>query len=256
MHSSKESEIRRYYTALYHAWGAQHWWPAESPFEVIVGAYLTQNTAWTNVERALTNLRKARALSMEGIRKTRLTRIERLIRPSGYFRQKARRLKNFVAFLDKNFEGSLDKLFSQPTSKLREILLDLNGVGPETADSILLYAGNHPVFVVDAYTRRILERHEILPGNTDYEEVRQLFERALAPVTKEQNMHPAPLAAPATTMRGVAHPPSAMSTAQRTAVAQVYNEMHGLIVGVGKYHCGKSKPKCDDCPLQPFLPRR
>lgn len=168
----KEDQLREYYRALYHAWGAQHWWPADTRFEVIVGAYLTQNTAWRNVERALSNLRAARVLSIEGIRGLRLARLERLIRPSGYFRQKAKRLKTFVAFLDHECGGSLDTLFSQPTDKLREELLNLNGVGPETADSILLYAGNHPVFVVDAYTRRILHRHEILPQKTNYEDIR------------------------------------------------------------------------------------
>jgi endonuclease-3 related protein len=251
----KEREIRDYYGTLYRAWGPQHWWPAESAFEVIVGAYLTQNTAWTNVERALINLRNAEALSLEGIRRARLTTLERLVRPSGYFRQKARRLKTFVAFVDKSYEGSLDRLLSQPPGELREQLLTLNGIGPETADSILLYAGNHPVFVVDAYTRRVLERHMILPAGTDYEEIRQLFERALAPIADDQESHPAPLDLPASPFRGAAHPPSAMSIAQRKAVVQVYNEMHGLIVGVGKNYCGKSKPKCDDCPLQAFLPR-
>ncbi|HWJ49333.1 MAG TPA: hypothetical protein VNS62_16875, partial [Candidatus Udaeobacter sp.] len=137
--------IRNYYAALYGVWGPQHWWPAETQFEVIVGAYLTQNTAWTNVERALVNLRQANLLSVEGIRAVKLSRLQRLIRPSGYFRQKAKRLKTFVAFLDDQYEGSLQKLFSEPTEELREELLALNGVGPETADSILLYAGNHPV---------------------------------------------------------------------------------------------------------------
>src|SRR5581483_8065734 len=155
-------QIRKYYGALFSAWGAQHWWPAETQFEVIVGAYLTQNTAWTNVERALSNLRAAGALSVDAMRAMRLARLERLIRPSGYFRQKAQRLKIFIAFLDRQYRGSLENMFSQPTEKLRKELLALNGVGPETADSILLYAGNHPVFVVDAYTRRILDRHAIL----------------------------------------------------------------------------------------------
>src|SRR3954471_24031928 len=193
--------IRNYYAALYQSWGPQHWWPAETQFEVIVGAYLTQNTAWTNVERALANLRGAQLLSTEGIRRVTLSRLERLIRPSGYFRQKAQRLKTFVAFLDDRYEGSLQKMFSQSTEKLREELLGLNGIGPETADSILLYAGNHPVFVVDAYTRRILERHSILPENTTYEEIRQLFERALQPVAVEQEHHPMPLDAPLNSTR-------------------------------------------------------
>jgi len=248
----KESELRHYYHALYRAWGAQYWWQAETRFEVIVGAYLTQNTAWTNVELALANLRTAQILSVEGIRGVRLGRLERLIRPSGYFRQKAARLKRFVAFLDNKYGGSLDRLFAQSTDMLREELLSLNGVGPETADSILLYAGNHPVFVVDAYTRRVLDRHKILPEKTEYEEIRSLFQQALAPVAHEQQQTPAPQFEAG--FRGAAHPPSAMSTATRTAVVQVYNEMHGLIVGVGKNYCRKSQPKCDGCPLQRFLP--
>src|SRR5579862_5043218 len=253
--SSNANELRRYYDVLYGAWGAQHWWPAETRFEVIVGAYLTQNTAWTNVERALDNLRRAQLLSVDGIRKVRRARLERLIRPSGYFRQKAQRLKTFVAFLDKQYGGSLDEMFSQPTAKLREELFALNGVGPETADSILLYAGNHPVFVVDAYTRRILDRHGILPEKTAYEEIRQLFQSALESVAQRQQDAPFSLASHLESgLRGAAHAPSAMSTSRRTALVQVYNEMHGLIVGVGKNHCGKSQPKCDECPLQPFLP--
>jgi endonuclease-3 related protein len=251
----KSSEVLQYYRALYHAWGAQHWWPAETRFEVIVGAYLTQNTAWTNVELALAKLRIECVLSVEGIREVSLGRLQRLIRSSGYFRQKATRLKTFVSFLDKKYGGSLDELFAQPTEKLREELLSLNGVGPETADSILLYAGNHPVFVVDAYTRRILDRHGILPEKTNYEEIRELFQRLLAPIAEQQETIPAKtVASLESRFRGAAHPPSAMSTASRTALVQVYNEMHGLIVGVGKNYCGKSKPKCDQCPLQPFLP--
>lgn len=249
-----ENEIRKYYRVLNRAWGVQHWWPAESQFEVIVGAYLTQNTAWTNVERALQNLRDAQLLNIEGIRRVRITRLERLVRPSGYFRQKARRLKTFVRFLDKNYEGSLEKMFSQPTKSLREELLGLNGVGPETADSILLYAGNHPVFVVDAYTRRILERHAILSGKTEYEEIRDLFQRALGPLAdehEEQSVEPIPHVDAG--FRGATHPPSAMSTAHRTALVQTYNEMHGLIVGVGKHYC-KTKAVCDGCPLRSFLP--
>jgi endonuclease III related protein len=250
-----EEEIRSYYAALSREWGPQHWWPAESPFEVIVGAYLTQNTAWINVERALENLRRSKLLSLDGIRSVKLAQLERLIRPSGYFRQKAARLKTFIKFLDARHEGSLQKLFSEPTERVREDLLALNGVGPETADSILLYAGNHPVFVVDSYTRRILVRHGILPETSAYEEIRQLFQKALGPIATEQERTPARQPQPLETgFRGAAHPPSAMSTAHRTALVQVYNEMHGLIVGVGKTFCRKSKPACDSCPLRRFLP--
>lgn len=251
------AELRNYYAALYRVWGAQHWWPAETPFEVVVGAYLTQNTAWINVERALTNLRHADLLGIDGIRSVKTSRLQRLIRPSGYFRQKAARLKTFVRFLDDCYEGSLQKFFSEPTEKIRQELLSLNGVGPETADSILLYAGNHPVFVVDAYTRRILDRHEVLPEKADYEGIRQLFETSLQLIATEQEYNPSNVSPPlGSGIRGAAHPPSAMSTARRTALVQVYNEMHGLIVGVGKNYCRKSKAACEGCPLQKFLPAK
>jgi endonuclease III related protein len=249
----KAESIRTYYHSLFRAWGAQHWWPAQTPFEVIVGAYLTQNTAWTNVERALANLRAARLFSVAGIRRVPLQELERQIRPSGYFRQKAQRLKTFVAFLDRRFGGSLKRMFEEETSNLREELLNLNGVGPETADSILLYAGNHPVFVVDAYTRRILARHEILPAESDYEDVRHLFEHALNSIVLEESSKSLGKR-PKLEIGIPIHAPSPMSTARRTALAQVYNEMHGLIVAVGKHHCHKSQPHCDGCPLQPYLP--
>lgn len=254
--ATSEHHIRSYYYTLFQVWGAQHWWPAQSRFEVIVGAYLTQNTAWTNVEKALTNLRAARLLSMAGLRRASLPEIERAIRPAGYFRQKAKHLKLFVGFLDQRYGGSLTKMFGRPTEALREELLNLRGIGPETADSILLYAGNHPVFVVDAYTRRILARHGILPEKGPYEEIRNLFEQALAPLARivadSGNGRTQHLAA---ALPGAAHPPSAMSTAKRTALTQVYNEMHGLIVGVGKHYCRKSQARCDECPLQKFLPQ-
>lgn len=253
---AKGNQIRSYYRVLYETWGPQHWWPAQSQFEVIVGAYLTQNTAWTNVEKALANLRKVRLLNVSGIRRVSLTELEGLIRPAGYFRQKAKRLKLFVEFLDRQYNGSLAMLFERPTRELREELLNLHGVGPETADSILLYAGNHPVFVVDAYTRRILARHEILPEKAAYDEIRELFERALAPLAESStDAGEMPKQGLATGISGAAHPPSAMSTAKRTALAQVYNEMHGVIVGVGKNYCRKSQARCDECPLQKFLPR-
>ncbi len=252
----KERQIRNYYDALYRAWGAQHWWPAQSRFEVIVGAYLTQNTAWTNVEKAMANLRAARLLSVAGIRRVPLARLQRFIRPAGYFRQKAQRLKLFVRFLDRRYRGSLPRMFAQPTGELREELLALNGIGPETADSILLYAGNHPVFVVDAYTRRILARHEILPEDASYGQIRELFDRALAPVGESVAGSERVSGQLEKKVGGAAHPPSAMSTVQRTALVQVYNEMHGLIVGVGKNYCRKSQARCDDCPLREFLPSR
>ncbi len=251
----KEQEIRIYYNTLFRAWGRQHWWPARSPFEVVVGAYLTQNTAWTNVEKAMVNLRQTRVLSVAGIRRIPLRTLQRLIRPAGYFRQKARRLKLFVKFLDHRYAGSLARMFAQPTTALREELLALNGIGPETADSILLYAGNHPVFVVDAYTRRVLGRHQILPEDSSYEQVRELFEGGLASVAESATDFP-PHEQRRQTTGGSAHPPSTMSTTKRSSLVQVYNEMHGLIVGVGKNYCRKSQARCDQCPLREFLPSR
>jgi endonuclease-3 related protein len=239
-----ELQIRKIYQALLRAWGPQHWWPAQSRFEVIVGAYLTQNTAWTNVERAMANLRADRALSLDAIRQLPLGELEKLIRPAGYFRQKAARLKRFIEFLDSRYAGSLAQMFAQPTEKLRTELLALTGVGRETADSILLYAGNHPVFVVDAYTRRVLHRHRILPANADYDEARSLVERALGDL---------PAQATTTSPSPLAHLPSRMSRATRSAAAQHFNEMHGLLVCVGKLHCRKADPECDGCPLACFL---
>jgi endonuclease III related protein len=247
-------QIQRYYRALFEAWGPQNWWPARSRLEVIVGAYLTQNTAWTNVETALANLRSARVLSVKGIGKVPLTELEQLIRPSGYFRQKAQRLKTFVAFLDREYAGSLTRMFARPTAQLREELLALNGIGPETADSILLYAGNHPVFVVDAYTRRIFARHAIVSDDATYEDVRQLFENSLAQLAASGVDSQGSTQQLAAGLPNAPHPPSRMSAATRTALTQVYNEMHGLIVGVGKNYCKKSQPHCDGCPLQTFLP--
>jgi endonuclease III related protein len=267
---NREAQIRAYYSALAAVWGPQHWWPAQSRFEVIVGAYLTQNTAWTNVERAFANLRRARVLSLNGIRDIPIAELETLIRSAGYFRQKAQRLKTFIAYLDASYRGSLDRMFAQPTEKLREELLALNGVGPETADSILLYAGNHPVFVVDAYTRRILDRHAILTHACPYEDFRNLFERALAEVHERSGAAPfavrggcvqtapEPYASGAPkdgeVVRGAAHRPSRMSLTSRSPLVQTFNEMHALIVGVGKNHCFNRNPDCERCPLRPFLP--
>ncbi len=258
---SREEAIRTYYRALFETWGPQNWWPARSQFEVIVGAFLTQNTSWNNVEIALANLRAAHVLSIRGIRNIALGKLEQLIRPSGYFRQKARRLKTFIEFLDGRYGGSLKRMFASPTMKLRVELLALNGAGPETADSILLYAGNHPVFVVDAYTERVLTRHGILPNTASYEDVRNLFEQALAPLAEpERSCHETSNQRSAEGLSGASHArfshrPSRMSAAKRTALTQVYNEMHGLIVVAGKNYCKKSQALCDGCPLQRYLPR-
>jgi endonuclease-3 related protein len=159
-----------------------------------------------------------------------------------------------VAFLDERYSGSLTRMFARPTEDLRQELLALNGVGPETADSILLYAGNHPVFVVDAYTRRILARHEILSEKTPYEEIRELMEAELTPLASEGFTEAGEMPDEKPVPSRAAHSPSPMSTAKRGALVQVYNEMHGLIVGVGKSYCLKSQPRCDQCPLQRYLP--
>ncbi len=240
--------MRVIYRKLARSWGRQHWWPAETPFEVIVGAILTQNTSWTNVERAMANLRSAGVLNADGIRQLPLLKLQALVRPSGYFRQKAQRLKNFVAFLDARHGGSLPQMFATPTEQLRAELLTQNGIGPETADSILLYAGNHESFVVDAYTRRILERHLAVSAKAKYDEIRNLIERALR---REQ---PVESNRPNRKERPRVHQASAMSTAQRSPRAQVYNEMHGLLVQVGKHYCLKQQPKCEICPLGSMLP--
>ena len=245
--SSPEAQIRAYYETLYCAWGPQHWWPAHSRFEVIVGAYLTQNTSWTNVDIALRRLREAKLLNLAGIRKVSLARLQNLIRPAGYFRQKAARLKTFIRFVEQRYGGSLTRLFAQPTPSLREELLALNGIGPETADSILLYAGQHPVFVVDTYTRRILERHGLTSAKASYDQVRELCEAALKNVVSPT--------LPLELKYALAHRPTPLSRTHRTPIAQVYNDMHGLIVNVGKQYCLKSKPRCEQCPLQKYLPR-
>jgi endonuclease-3 related protein len=238
-------EIPQYYTALLARYGPQNWWPARSRYEVIVGAYLTQNTNWSNVEKAMANLRRARRLSVSAMRKLPLDELEQLVRPSGYFRQKARNLKTFISFLDRQYSGSLSRMFAQPTEKLRAELLELTGVGPETADSILLYAGNHPVFVVDAYTCRVLLRHGIIGEKTGYEEIRAMIEHAISSaeagslVVKDSGSDPR-------------HPVSRMSGSARSALAQHYNELHALIVRVGNHYC-RAKPICEGCPLQTFL---
>ena len=195
------------------------WWSAKTPFEVIVGAIMVQNTAWTNVKRVIENLRKEHVLSVAAIERIAVARLGRLIRSSGYFRQKAKKLKAFVRFLRRDFGGSLKKMFAVPTMELREKLLKVHGIGPETADSILLYAGHHPIFVIDAYTRRILTRHDLMHDKASYDEVREYFEGSLPRDTR------------------------------------LYNEYHALVVNIGKKWCRNKNPKCAECPLGPLLPQ-
>ncbi len=251
----REQAIRAFYGALYRAWGPQDWWPARTRFEVVAGAFLTQNTSWNNVERALQALRAAGALSVAGIRRTPKARLERLLRPAGYFRQKAARLKNFVRHLDRAHGGSLARLLAQPTAKLRQELLELNGIGPETADSILLYAGGHASFVVDAYTRRVLERHEIIGTKAGYEEIRELCERAFEgePEAMAGKVRHSGRRRPGT-QGSLRSPKFEVRTAGPKA--RVFNEYHALLVEAGKRHCRKSEARCTGCPLERFLGKR
>lgn len=211
-------ELLRYYETMSGALGPMHWWPAQTPFEVIVGAILTQSTAWANVERAIANLYAAKLLAPAAMGRVSFSRLAALVRPSGYFRQKTKKLKAFVRFLETNFGGSLKRMFQTPTAELREKLLAVHGIGPETADSILLYAGSHPVFVVDAYTHRIFGRHELVDGKPDYERVRTFVEASIP----------------------------------RDPV--LFNEFHALIVNTGKNWCRKTAPRCYACPLRELLP--
>jgi len=199
------------YQRLFDHYGNRHWWPAESPFEVIIGAILTQNTNWHNVEKAIANLRQADALTIDAIFKLKREKLEQLIRPSGFFRQKAERLHLFCYYLQEHHQGSLDHIFAQDLNLVRDELLRLKGIGPETADSILLYAGQRPSFVVDAYTHRLFQRLGILAGTEKYAFVRDLF----------------------------------MSNLPEDI--QLYNEYHALIVIHCKDFCRK-KPLCHHCP--------
>ncbi len=201
------------YKKLYKFYSSQKWWPADTRFEVIVGAILTQNTSWKNVEKAIKNLKKANVLSSPyRIGRLKKGELSRLIKPAGYYNVKAERLKNFLTFLTAEYSGSLNKLSHQKTEKLRQELLGVNGIGPETCDSILLYAFKRPVFVVDAYTKRIFERHKICNKDLDYHQIQKIF----------------------------------MDNLPRNY--KLYNEYHALIVRLGKEVCRKL-PNCKICPL-------
>lgn len=203
---------------MLHALGPQGWWPGRTRFEVIVGAILAQNTAWTNVARAIANLRQARVLTPKALVALPAPKLARLVQPSGYYRTKAARVKRFLRFLRARYALNLSRMFAERPSKLREELLAVSGIGPETADSILLYAGGVPVFVVDAYTRRILGRHGLIRADATYDAVQALF---------TENLPPDPA---------------------------LYNEYHALLVAVGKDFC-RPLPRCARCPLRPDLER-
>ncbi len=211
------AKLHRIYTRLLTAYGPQRWWPAETTFEVVIGAYLTQNTSWRAVERSIANLAAAHCLTIDGLRAVPEDELRTLIRPSGYMIRKAAALKAFVAMLDRDHAGRLDLLAAQPAATAREALLRLPGVGPETADAILLYALGHPVAVVDEYLRRVVTRHGLLPAKAKYLEIQSLALSTFAGEPIESH---------------VRH----------------HNEFHALIVEVGKRHCGPT-PRCAGCPL-------
>lgn len=215
MGKKERSTLTEIYTRLLEAFGPQHWWPAQTQFEVIVGAILTQNTNWKNVEKALTNLKCKKLLSPKAFQNISQSQLAALIKPAGYFNIKSKRLKNFISFLFKEYGGSLRKMGKEDCSILRQKLLSVNGIGPETADSILLYAFNNPVFVVDAYTKRILYRHNIIDHRENYNAVQNMFMRSL-----KRNV-------------------------------QMFNEYHALIVQLGKDHC-RVNPRCEQCVLNDF----
>ena len=212
--------LRNFHDQLAAAYGLQQWWPAQTPLEVIVGAYLTQNTSWRSVERSIANLVEHGVMNLNGLRAMQADELRTLIRPSGYMVRKAAAIKAFVAFLDRDHGSSLARLAAQPTSVVRRQLLDLPGVGEETADAILLYALLHPVAVVDEYLRRIADRHGLAGRDRKYGEVQRLVDDAFANDPAEFRL-------------------------------QLYNEFHALVVAVGKHHCGP-KPRCEGCPLAPF----
>jgi endonuclease III related protein len=218
------------YEILLSHFGNLNWWPkdidyhkkegSDSRFEVIVGAILTQNAAWTNVEKALENLKSKKLLDIEKISKLDIKLLQKIVRPTGFFNQKAKRVKYISEYLESNYSADLDIFFNRAVNRIREELLKINGIGPETADSILLYAGNKPIFVVDAYTKRICKRLPI-DVNPTYDNIQYYFQ---SDISNKYN---------------------------KNEILKIFNELHALIVNLGKNYC-KSKPKCDTCPLQKY----
>lgn len=212
------ADLQAVYQCLLKNLGHQGWWPGETPLEVAVGAILTQNTNWNNVEKALARLKQAAVLDIAALGRISQAELAELIKPAGYFNVKAKRLKNFIDYINESFSGDLPAFLAQETASLREQLLGISGIGPETADSIALYAGHHAVFVVDAYTKRILLRHGWVEEEADYFAIQEFFESNL---------------------------PSDV---------ELYNDFHAQIVMVGKNWCKRSQADCDHCPLKDYLP--
>lgn len=212
----KHKELKEIYGKLFSAFGPRHWWPGETPFEVAVGAILTQNTSWSNASAAVQGLKRRKLLDPRKLERLPRRRLARIIRSSGYFNQKAKRLKLFVRHLNRNYGGRMERMRAVPTARLRGELLSLWGIGPETADSILLYALEKPVFVVDAYTKRILARHGLVSWDASYDQIQTLFH--------------------------------SMPGQGRNRTAK-YNEYHALIVETGKRLC-RARPDCFSCPLR------
>ncbi len=211
---ASDAVLREIYRRLYAHFGPQHWWPGETPFEILVGAILTQNANWRNVEKAIANLRDAGVLSLERMAELPVDLLAGYIRPSGYYNIKAGRLRNLLDHIVREHGADLDGFLAQPVRKLREELLSIKGIGPETADSMVLYAAGGPVFVVDAYTHRILSRHGLVGEDCGYRELQELF----------------------------------MDNLEEDAA--LFNEYHALLVRTGKEYCRKSSPRCKSCPLQ------
>jgi endonuclease-3 related protein len=202
------------YARLYKAFGPRYWWPGDSKFEIAVGAILTQNTAWRNVTKAIRSLKAKGLLSPHALYDMPVQDLAKVIKPAGYYNIKARRLKHFMQFLYEESDGDLDRLLAEKLDTLREKLLSVNGIGPETADSILLYAGNKPTFVVDAYTRRILFRHNLIAEEGPYDELQSFFMDCLEPDP------------------------------------ETFNEYHALLVHLGHTFCRRKEPKCEECPAR------
>ena len=209
----KRDILLKIYNSLYNYFGPLNWWPGDTPFEIMVGAILTQNTSWSNVEKAINNLKKENLLEPRKLYRINQEELSQLIKPSGYYNIKARRLKNFVNIFVNGFEGSAEKMFSGDDRELRKKLLNVNGIGPETADSILLYGGKKPFFVVDAYTKRIFSRHKLISKDSTYYQIQEFFIKNLDRDVK------------------------------------LFNEFHAQIVMLGKTICTSKNPNCAKCPI-------